>query len=270
LTSAPPKLELRGVCKQYAGGRGAAPLRALSDISLTVADKQFLVIVGPSGCGKSTLLKILNGTETCSAGRVLLDGADVTGIPGGGRAMVFQSADLFPWRTALENVRFGLDLRRVRRDQADRTARNYLELVGLAAFAGAYPHQLSGGMQQRVGIARALAVDPAVLLMDEPFGALDVQTRDLMQEELLRIWDRDRKTVVFVTHSVEEALFLGDRIVVLSARPGRFDTVIDVPFARPRDEAMRDEPEFRALRRDIWQSLKAGARTTPDLVGAAS
>jgi NitT/TauT family transport system ATP-binding protein len=260
-------VELRGIGKSY-GRRDGAQVRALDDISLTVADEEFLVLLGPSGCGKSTLLKIVNGTETCDPGRVVLDGLDVTGRPGGGRAMVFQGADLLPWRTALANVMFGLEVKGVARAEAERIARNYLDLVGLSAFAKAYPHQLSGGMQQRVGIARALAVNPSLLLMDEPFGALDVQTRDLLQEELLRIWERDRKTVIFVTHSIEEALFLGDRIAVMSARPGRIETIIDVPFARPRTEAMRDEPEFRSLRRDIWQRLKGEARAAPDLIGA--
>ncbi|HWL83150.1 MAG TPA: ABC transporter ATP-binding protein [Roseomonas sp.] len=265
--SGTPKLELREVSKSYTRP-GGAPFTVLDRIALTVPDQEFLVILGPSGCGKSTLLKIIDGTETCSAGKVLLDGADVTGRPGTGRAMVFQGADLLPWQTALGNVMFGLILRGVPKPEARERAMRYLDMVGLTAFADSYPHQLSGGMQQRVGIARALAVEPELLLMDEPFGALDVQTRDLLQEELLRIWERDRKTVVFITHSIEEALYLGDRIVVMGARPGRIETVLQVPFPRPRNEGIRDEPEFRALRREIWGYLKTGAQAAPDLAGA--
>jgi NitT/TauT family transport system ATP-binding protein len=217
------------------------------------------VLLGPSGCGKSTLLRIINGIETCDSGSVLMDGHDVTGTSGGNRGMVFQSFELFPWRTALANVEFGLEVRGIPKAERRETARHYIDLVGLSKFADAYPHQLSGGMQQRVGIARALAIKPDVLLMDEPYGALDVQTRDILQSELLRIWDQERKTVVFVTHSIEEAIYLADQIVVMTPRPGRIDQVIKVPFGRPRDEDIKASPEFVAMRRDIWASLKRGA-----------
>jgi NitT/TauT family transport system ATP-binding protein len=173
--------------------------------------------------------------------------------------MVFQSFELFPWRTSIDNVAFGLEVAGVGKKERMEIARDYIELVGLAGFEHAYPHELSGGMQQRVGIARALAIKPTILLMDEPYGALDVQTRDLLQDELLDIWDKQRKTVIFVTHSIEEALYLADRIVVMSPRPGRIEHVIDVPFERPRRDLIKSTPEFLNLRREIWQSLKKGA-----------
>ncbi len=214
------------------------------------------MLLGPSGCGKSTLLRIINGIETSDGGRILIDGQDVTGTTGHGRGMVFQSFELFPWRTVLDNVAFGLEVAGIEKQQRLTQARECVELVGLTAFENAYPHPLSGGMQQRVGIARALAIKPSILLMDEPYGALDVQTRDLLQDELLNIWERERKTVVFVTHSIEEALYLADRIVVMSPRPGRIAQMIDVPFARPRRDEIKTDPEFLKLRRHIWESLK--------------
>jgi NitT/TauT family transport system ATP-binding protein len=251
------KLEVRNVSKSY--GDGAKALSVLEDFSLSVAALEFLVLLGPSGCGKSTLLRIIDGIEACDSGRIILDDDDVTGTTGHGRGMVFQSFELFPWRTAIDNVAFGLEVAGVARKERTEIARQYIELVGLTGFEHAYPHELSGGMQQRVGIARALAIEPSILLMDEPYGALDVQTRDLLQEELLDIWDKQRKTVIFVTHSIEEALYLADRIVVMSPRPGRIEHVIDVPFGRPRQEAVKGTPEFLQMRRDIWQSLKKGA-----------
>jgi NitT/TauT family transport system ATP-binding protein len=252
-----PKLELTGVSKSYR--QGAQSITVLDDLSLSVAELEFLVLLGPSGCGKSTLLRIIDGIETCDGGTVRLDGDDVTGRPGHGRGMVFQTFDLFPWRSVLGNVEFGLEVKGVAKAARREIARAHVELVGLGKFVDAYPHQLSGGMQQRVGIARALAIDPAVLLMDEPYGALDVQTRDLLQDELLRIWEQRRKTVVFVTHSIEEAIYLADRIVVMSPRPGRIERIIEVAFARPRQEDIKADPAFVELRRDIWRFLKRGA-----------
>jgi NitT/TauT family transport system ATP-binding protein len=252
-----PKLEVREISKFYGSGDKALPV--LENFSLSVAELEFLVLLGPSGCGKSTLLRIIDGIETCNSGRIFLDAVDVTGTTGGGRGMVFQSFELFPWRTALDNVAFGLEVAGVGKKERMEIAREYIDLVGLAGFEHSYPHELSGGMQQRVGIARALAIKPTVLLMDEPYGALDVQTRDLLQDELLEIWDKQRKTVIFVTHSIEEALYLADRIVVMSPRPGRIDHVIDVPFERPRRDLIKSTPEFLNLRREIWQSLKKGA-----------
>jgi NitT/TauT family transport system ATP-binding protein len=249
----PPKLRTTNLTRQY--GRR---LTVFENLSIDVADKQFVAIIGPSGCGKSSLLRILDGLDRPTSGSIEIDGRPVTG-PGAGRAMVFQGSDLFPWRTALENVAFGLEMQgRARRERLD-IARRYIEKVGLSGFADAYPHQLSGGMQQRVGIARALAVSPEILLMDEPFGALDLQTRDLMQDELLRIWQTDRKTVLFVTHSIEEAIYLSDRIIVLSPRPAQVQRDIAVPFARPRNEDLKTSPAFLEIRREIWSLLKQGA-----------
>ena len=254
---AAPKLDVRGITKLYS--QGGATLPVLENFSLAVADLEFLVLLGPSGCGKSTLLRIIDGIETCDAGQIILDGKDVTGTTGSGRGMVFQSFELFPWRTVLGNVAFGLEVAGLGARERTDIARNYINLVGLSGFENAYPHELSGGMQQRVGIARALAIDPTVLLMDEPYGALDVQTRDLLQDELLNIWEKQRKTVIFVTHSIEEALYLADRIVVMSPRPATIEQVIQVPFARPRRDEIKSTPEFLNLRRQIWQSLKKTA-----------
>lgn len=252
------KLEIKSVSKSFRHRREV--LQVLQDFSLAVEDLEFLVLLGPSGCGKSTLLRIVDGIDTCDSGAVLLNGKDVTGTTGNGRGMVFQSFELFPWRTALGNIEFGLEVAGMAKADRCEIARHYIDLVGLSKFEDSYPHQLSGGMQQRVGIARALAIKPDILLMDEPYGALDVQTRDLLQSELLRIWDSERKTVIFVTHSIEEAIYLADRIVVMSPRPGRIDRIIEVPFPRPREEDIKASPEFLTMRRDIWSSLKKGAR----------
>jgi len=231
----------------------------LDDLSLAVADLEFVAIVGPSGCGKSTFLRIVDGLVPPDSGTIRLNGAVVNG-PGHGRGMVFQSFDLFPWRTAIGNVEFGLEMKNLPRAERRDRARHWIELVGLQGFENSYPHELSGGMQQRVGIARALAIEPEVLLMDEPFGALDVQTRDLLQDELLAIWQRERKTVLFVTHSIEEAIYLADRVLIFTPRPARIERVVDIPFGRPRCEDMKSDPVFVELRREIWQSLKQGVR----------
>jgi len=253
-----PKLEVRGVTKSF-GQAGRRHVPVLSDLSFTVADLEFVAVIGPSGCGKSTFLRIVDGLITADSGSVLLDGIEVTG-PGLGRGMVFQGFELFPWRTAIENVAFGLEMLDLPAAKRREIAQHYIALVGLSGFEQAYPFQLSGGMQQRVGIARALAIRPTILLMDEPFGALDVQTRDLLQDELLQIWQREQKTVLFVTHSIEEALYLADRIIVFTPRPARIDRIIDVPFARPRSEDLKTQGPFLELRREIWSILKAGIR----------
>jgi NitT/TauT family transport system ATP-binding protein len=235
--------------------RGAT-LTALTDIDLRVQAGEFLVIVGPSGCGKSTLLDLLGGLTQPSSGRVLVDGAPVTG-PGADRGVVFQQYALLPWRTALGNVEFGLEANRVPRRQRSDRAREYLELVGLSSFADRYPHELSGGMKQRVAIARSLAFDPDVLLMDEPFAALDAQTRDGLQDELLRIWERTGKTIVFITHGIDEAVYLGQRVAVMTSRPGRIKQVVDIPLtARSATEDLRSDPEFARYRHEIWTLLR--------------
>jgi NitT/TauT family transport system ATP-binding protein len=243
-------LSVSGVSKSF----GSVPV--LIDQSLEVAEGEFVALLGPSGCGKSTLLQIINGLTSVDAGKVVLDGQDVTGKSGTGRGMVFQGADLFPWRSALENVAFGLEVMGVPRKERLERARHYLHLVGLKGFEDAWPHQLSGGMQQRVGIARAFCVKPQLLLMDEPFGALDVQTRDILQDELVRIWEAEPKMVLFVTHGIEEALYLADRILVFSKRPARVLKEIVVPCERPRREAMKLEPQFLELRREISELLR--------------
>ncbi|MBW1697010.1 MAG: ABC transporter ATP-binding protein [Deltaproteobacteria bacterium] len=252
-----PKLELRNLYKSFPRGKEIIPV--VEDLSLKIHNLEFLAIIGPSGCGKSTLLRLIDGLLQCDSGSILMDGEDVTGVVGGrGRGMVFQGFDLFPWRTARENVEFGLEILGLPVAERREIALHYIELVGLIGFEDAYPHELSGGMQQRVGLARALAIRPEILLMDEPFGALDVQTRDILQDELLGIWSKEQKTVLFVTHSVEEAIYLSDRIAVLTPRPARLEQLIDVPFERPRHEEMKSLPDFLELRSEIWKTLKKG------------
>jgi NitT/TauT family transport system ATP-binding protein len=230
------------------------PLDAINDVSLSVAPGSFCVIVGPSGCGKTTLLRILADLDRPTTGDVTLTRADGHKPT---NAMVFQGRSVFPWLTVGQNVSYGLKLRGVSRKERKAVAADLLEIVGLSRFAGSYPHQLSEGMRQRVAIARALAVDPDVLLMDEPFGALDEQTRFLLQEELLRIWERTRKTVVFITHSIDEAITLADQIVVMTAQPGTIKAVLSVPFPRPRALTdVRADPEFAPLFNHIWGLLK--------------
>lgn len=251
------KLEVRALTKCYARGT-QSPIQVVDRLTLEVQDQEFVAILGPSGCGKSTFLRMIDGLIPPDSGSIVIDGRDVTGTVGGeGRGMVFQSFDLFPWRTVSGNVEFGLERRAGSRSERRGIAAHYIRLVGLEGFENAYPHELSGGMQQRVGLARALVIKPSILLMDEPFGALDVQTRDLLQDELLRIWNAERKTVLFVTHSIEEALYLADRIVLITPRPARIDQIVDVPFARPRDEDVKATAEFVALRQEIWRALKS-------------
>jgi len=234
--------------------RGGAPVRALDRVSIEVGDGEFAVIVGPSGCGKSSLLYLIAGLNHPTGGEVLLDGAAVT-TPGRDRGMVFQSYTLFPWLTVEQNVAFGLRLRKRPAAECREVARQYVREVGLDGFETAYPRQLSGGMMQRAALARAMANDPEVLLMDEPFGALDSQTRLVMQQLLLRVWEHHHKTVLFVTHDIEEAILLGDRIYVMTARPGRIKAEIAVPLSRPRDVEMVTAPAFVALKRRILDLL---------------
>ena len=247
-------IEARNVFKTYESRDGNVV--ALQDVSLEVTDSEFVSILGPSGCGKSTLLRILDGLTNADSGQVLMDGKPID-KPTQERGFVFQSFNLFPWRTVRGNIEFGMEVRRASKSERQAMSQRLIELVGLTGFERRYPYELSGGMQQRVGIARALAIDPAVLLMDEPFGALDAQTREDMQDELLRIWAQSRKTVLFVTHSIEEAIYLSDRVIIMTPRPGRILAVIDVPFERPRSESHRTLPQFSALRHDIHSRLKA-------------
>ncbi|MEV8632961.1 ABC transporter ATP-binding protein [Streptosporangium sp. NPDC051023] len=247
-------IEVDGVGKSYTGKGKRTD--ALSGVRLSVPSGGFVSLLGPSGCGKTTLLKCLDGLVPVTEGEIRVGGVPITG-PGRDRAFVFQDFRLLPWRTVLGNVAFPLEGVVSSKAEREEIARRHIEMVGLADFERHHPHELSGGMQQRVGIARALAVDPDILLMDEPFGALDAQTRELMQIELLRIWELTGKTVVFVTHSVDEALFLSQRIAVFSARPGRVAAEFEVPFGYPRDEhAVRGDSRFTDLRHDIWRLLK--------------
>jgi NitT/TauT family transport system ATP-binding protein len=230
-----------------------------------VEAEEFVALLGPSGCGKSTLLSIVAGLLAPTTGVVAFEGeAAGAGAPADVRrpptAMVFQEFALFPWRTVQRNVELGLEEAGVPAAERARRARRFIELTGLAGFETKYPHQLSGGMRQRVGIARALAVDPAVLLMDEPFSALDAQTRQLMQEELLTIWERTRKTILYVTHNIHEAVYMADRVVVLSRRPGRVLAEVPIPLGRPRTEAMMGEPAFARAAERIWGLIKAQAQ----------
>jgi len=231
------------------------PVRALQSFDLDVYEGEFLSIVGPSGCGKSTFLNVLLGLLRPESGDVRLRDQQITG-PGTDRAMVFQEFGLLPWRTVQHNVELGLELKGVPADVRRGTSQTFIEMVGLTGFESHYPHELSGGMKQRVGLARALATDPDVLLMDEPFAALDAQTRDLMQVELLRIWQQARKTVLFVTHQIDEAIYLSDRVIVMTRRPGRTKRVFPIDLPRPRDYEMRVTPEFNDLKLEIWNALK--------------
>ncbi|MFL9823969.1 ABC transporter ATP-binding protein [Rhodoplanes sp. SY1] len=243
------------------GRRDKPVVEALRDIDMTVAEGEFVSIVGASGSGKSTLLRIIDGLLAPSSGRVLVDGRAVD-RPGRDRAMVFQQDSLLPWKTVIENVAYGLTLARTPRAEAHRTAQHFIDIAGLGGFEHHYPHQLSGGMRQRVNVARALAVDPKILLLDEPFAALDAQTREIMQTELLSIWQETRKTVLLITHQIDEAVFLSDRVIVFSARPGTIREEIPVRLPRPRDLHLKRSPEFTALVDHIWTSIEAEVRAS--------
>lgn len=241
-------LEISGLNKSFAVGQSRREV--LRNIDLTLADNEFVSIVGPSGCGKSTLLSIAAGLEEFDSGSVKVDGVPITG-PGLDRGVVFQSYTLLPWLTARQNVEFALKAAGMSRAQCREIADEHLELVKLTKFAEAYPNELSGGMKQRVAIARALSYRPKILLMDEPFGALDSQTRMQMQQLLLRVWDHSKKTVVFVTHDIDEAILLGDRVYVMGARPGRIKRILDVPIERPRSLDMVMDRQFIEMKREI-------------------
>jgi NitT/TauT family transport system ATP-binding protein len=248
------KLDLSDISMIYRTRRGGTVV-AVDRLDLHVGDREFVSIVGPSGCGKSTVLRMVAGLVRASSGVVLLDGTPVT-EPGADRGMVFQSYTLFHWLTVQRNVEFGLRLKHMPAAERVVVARRYLDLVGLNGFERSYPKELSGGMMQRVALARALANDPDVLLMDEPFGALDAQTRVLMQELLLDLWQQQPKTILFVTHDIEESIFLSDRIYVMSARPGRIKAEIVVPLPRPRTLDATSDPAFVALKREIFGLIR--------------
>jgi NitT/TauT family transport system ATP-binding protein len=249
---APPAIAVRDLYKAFATRRGL--FVALDHVSLDIPQGAFFVIVGPSGCGKTTLLRILAGLDTPTGGSVEVAERD-PGRPG--NAMVFQGESIFPWMTVFDNAAYGLRMRHRPEAEVRDVVGHWLARTGLAGFADAWPHQLSGGMKQRVSIARAFANDPQILLMDEPFSALDEQNKTLLQEELLRIWDESRKTVVFITHSVDEAVTLGDRIMIMTAHPGRAKSIVDVPFARPRNVLeLRAQPGYGELVFAIWAQLR--------------
>lgn len=248
-------LEVHDLSVEYAMKRTGHTLVAVQGVSFTVEDGQFVTIVGPSGCGKTSLLNVVAGLTPASRGRVLLGGSPIDGT-GRDRAMVFQSPVLMPWRTVLRNVTYGLELQGVPRNEAFPRARHLIDLVGLSGFEESYPRELSGGMQQRVNLARALATDPALLLMDEPLAALDAQTREYMQLELLGIWQQTQKAILYVTHLISEAIFLGDRVIVLSPRPGQVREVVPVDLPRPRELGIKRRPRFIELEERVWNLIQ--------------
>jgi NitT/TauT family transport system ATP-binding protein len=242
-------IKIDHVTKEYQAKSGS--MAAINDISLDVTDNEFLCLVGPSGCGKSTLLRMIAGLEPISRGQVLIDGKPIVGTsPKVG--FVFQEYTLFPWRTVQKNVEFGLEIKNVPPAERQKIAEKYIDMVGLSGFKDSFPHQLSGGMKQRCAIARTLAVGPEILLMDEPFGALDAQTRNILQEQLLEIWQKEKIKVIFVTHSVDEAVFLADKVAIMTARPGRIKEIVDIRLPRPRK---RTEAEVNQIRDTILKSL---------------
>lgn len=265
-------IKVEAVSKRYQRARQGGVTEdfiALNDVHLTVRDHEFVSFIGPSGCGKTTLLRIIDGLIKPDAGRVEIDGKPVAG-PGPDRAMVFQNFALMPWATVLDNVAFGLEVKGVPRRERGAIATRCIEQVGLKGFEHAHPHSLSGGMQQRAGLARALAVEPKILLMDEPFASVDAQTRHLLQEELIAIWQRQRQTVLFVTHSMEEAVLLSDRIVIMEPSPGRVAEVLEVPIPRPRSaDDVRRSPAFVELSNYIWDRLRQIIRQRQEAAVAA-
>ena len=233
-------------------------LLAVDGVSLDIADGEFVAIVGPSGCGKTTFINALDGLLPLTSGTLSLDGRLIH-KPGRDRAMVFQQPSLLPWRTVTGNIIYGLEIQGIERGEARKVAQRYVELVGLGGFEESYPLELSGGMQQRVNLARALAVDPEVLLLDEPFAALDAQTRETMQHELLRVWNETRKTAVFITHDIVEAVYLADRVIVFTARPGKVKEILKVDIKRPRDLRVKRDPHFVEIETRIWESIREEA-----------
>jgi NitT/TauT family transport system ATP-binding protein len=251
-----PVLELRNLHKEIPR-KGREPFTIFKNLNLSLRDGEFVSVVGPSGCGKTTMLRVINGLMPSSGGEILIDGKAAAELDHElVMGFVFQGASLLPWRTSLKNVLLGLEGRGQNTGEAEKTARKFLDLVGLSGFENHYPHELSGGMQQRVNLARALAVDPRILLMDEPFAALDAQTRNFMQLELLRIWAKTKKTVIFITHMIAEAILLSDRIIVFSHRPGTIRSEFQVPLSRPRTMEMRSDPRFLELENVVWKQIE--------------
>ena len=246
------RINIRGVSKQFFDIAQSQEILALQDIDLEVGHAEFLTIIGQSGCGKSTLLNVIAGFEQASAGSIEIDGKPVT-RPGPDRGVVFQEYALFPWLTVYENIAFGLREQRIPMPERDTRVREQIEIVGLLGFEARYPHELSGGMRQRVAIARVLVTDPKSLLMDEPFAALDAQTRSLMQQELLAVWQRNQRSVIFITHNIEEAIFLGDRVMVMTPRPGRIKSIVPIDLPRPREVT---STEFNEYRRKVTHLLQ--------------
>jgi ABC-type nitrate/sulfonate/bicarbonate transport system ATPase subunit len=263
------KLVIDAVSRTFPGVHGGPPTGALEPVALKIADNDFITILGPSGCGKSTLLRIVAGLDKPSTGRVLLDGQAVT-RPGPDRGMVFQSYTLFPWLTVRENICFGLRERGVPAAMQREISEGWIDKVGLRGFENHYPKMLSGGMQQRTALARALANEPKILLLDEPFGALDNQTRALMQEMLLAIWEAEKKTVLFVTHDIEEAIFMANRVVVMSARPGRIKAEVAVDLPHPRHYTMKTTPEFAALKARLTEEIRVESIKAAEQLAAKS
>jgi NitT/TauT family transport system ATP-binding protein len=248
--------ECQNLSKTYQTRNGVVP--ALEDVTFSVREQEFVSIVGPSGCGKTTLLKLIAGLLEPTSGRIIFSAGRADGRPHS--ALVFQEHGLYPWMTVLDNVAFGLEMRGIAREERRDRARAFVERVGLAHFADSFPHELSVGMRQRVGIARAFVADTPILLMDEPFGSLDAQTRRVLQEELLKLWKEHRKLVVYVTHDIEEAVLLGDRVLVMTGRPGSIREEIPVPLARPRDLSASEQPEVKEIKWHIWKMLEDEVR----------
>jgi NitT/TauT family transport system ATP-binding protein len=242
----------------YVDPRSQKQFRALEGVDAELYEGEFLSIIGPSGCGKTTLLKMIDGLVSYDEGELLVRGEKVNG-PGLERAVVFQNFALLPWLSVRENVGFGLRLRGVPKDERDRLSDKFIEMVGLRGFEEMHPRQLSGGMQQRVGLARALAVDPAILLMDEPFGSVDAQTRNVLQSDLLSVWDASRKSVIFITHSMDEAVFLSDRVIVMQKSPGKVIETVTIDLPRPRTDETRKDPRFVELSAHLWDLLRVMA-----------
>lgn len=255
-------LSLANVTASYVNKRTATSLLALQNITLTINEGEFVAIVGPSGCGKSTLLNLIAGLQAPQSGEIILNGQPIQG-PGRDRAMVFQVPALLPWRTVLANVSYGLELQGVPALEAKKQALRFIDLVGLSDFVQSFPNELSGGMQQRANLARALAVEPSLLLMDEPLSALDAILRESMQAEIQRIWQESRQSVLYVTHQIDEAIFLADRVIVMSDRPGRIEKIVQVRLSRPRQLSIKQHPSFVQLSEEIWQSLQQGMSTSP-------